>query len=58
MRFHTSDNYKTYVILIYYDLGYYKAIICNSNNECETLLSHHLTCYEALTYAKKRIDTK
>jgi hypothetical protein len=57
MKLHATDNYKDYTILIYYTKGYYKSVIC-INNECESLISLHITCYEALTYAKRRIDVK
>lgn len=58
MRLHSTNNYKNYVILIYQKDGYYKSIIADSTGNQEMLIALYTTSYEALSYAKKRIDTK
>lgn len=56
MILHDSTIYKDYVILVYQIYSNYKAVICNKNNSCFELISLHDTPYEAITFAKKRID--
>ena len=56
MRLHKTLRYKDYVIMIYQVYSDYKAIICNKHNDCSHLLSLHQTEFEAIDFAKKRID--
>lgn len=56
MILHESTVYKEYVILIYQVYSEYKAVICNKTNNCFELISLHETPYEALNFAKKRIN--
>lgn len=56
MRLHSTTTYKTYVILVYQVETYYQSIICDKENNCNKLIALYTTSYEALSYAKKRID--
>lgn len=58
MRLHSTTTYKNYIILIYQQDGYYRSLICDNKDNCDNLIALYTTCYEALSYAKKRIDTK
>lgn len=55
---HQTTKYKDYVILIYQDKGYYKTTIADNKGNQEALIALYTTSYEAISYAKKRIDAK